>query len=180
MPKLTDTNDRKLEEELRAGLSSYVESQSSRLVGLEQRVLDELAARRRPGGAVKRSLIPSGRLVPVAVALALVIFVGGLLVGLQLQPTLAGGSGLLFVMAYPEAQSVAIAGDFTNWNQVPLQRGPDGVWSARIQLPPGRYEYAFIVNGTRWLPDPRASQIVRSYGNDFNSVIYVGKRGETL
>lgn len=183
MPKLTDTNDRKLEEDLRAGLSSYVKSQSSRLVGLEQRVLDELAARRRPGGAVKRGLVPSRRLVPVAVALALVIFAGGLLAGLQLgqlQPTLAGGGGLLFVMAYPEAKSVAIAGDFTNWNKVPLQRGPDGIWSVRLQLPPGRYEYAFIVNGTRWLPDPRASQIVRSYGNDFNSVIYVGKRGETL
>jgi len=125
MPKLTDNNDRELEAELRAGLNSYVKSQSSRLVGLEQQVLDELAARRRPGRAVKRSLIPSGRLVPVAVALALVIFGVGLLTGLQLgrlQPTLAGGGGLLFVMAYPEAQSVAIAGDFTNWNQMPLQR----------------------------------------------------------
>jgi hypothetical protein len=181
MPEL---HDQELENEIRASLRRYTEDQTSRLSGLEDRVIGELRARRRTRPlAPRRTLTLSPRFAFATAALALIIFVGGLFAGLQvdrLQPGLANnGGGVLFVMAYPEAQSVAIAGDFTNWNPKPLERGSDGVWSLRVQLPPGRYEYAFIVNGSRWLPDPRASQYVRSYDNGLNSVIYVGKRGET-
>lgn len=182
MPEL---NDQELEDELRTGLNRCVQSQASRLVGLEERVLAELRSRHRPQrlSAPRPAFGLSRRLALATVALALVIFAGGLFAGMQVERLQSGlankGTGVQFVIAYPEAQSVAVAGDFTNWDKRPLERGPDGVWRLWVQLPPGRYEYAFIVNGSRWLPDPRASQFVRSYGNDLNSVIYVGKGGET-
>lgn len=181
MPEL---NDQELENELRTELNRYVQSQASRLTGLEERVVAELRARHQPRLPVPHPTFGlSRRLALATVAAALVIFAGGLFAGMQLDRLQSGldkGGGVLFVMAYPEAQSVAIAGDFTNWNKLPLERGRDGVWSLTLPLSTGRHEYAFIVDGTRWLPDPRASQFVRSYDNDFNSVIYVGKRGETL
>jgi hypothetical protein len=185
MPEL---NDQELENELRAELKRHVQSQATRLVGLEERVMAELRSRQRPSPklwapAPRRAFGLSRRFALATIAIALVIFAGGLFAGMQVERLQSGlankGTGVQFVIAYPEAQSVAVAGDFTNWNKVPLERGPDGVWRLWVQLPPGRYEYAFIVNGSRWLPDPRASQFVRSYGNDLNSVIYVGKGGET-
>jgi 1,4-alpha-glucan branching enzyme len=34
--------------------------------------------------------------------------------------------------------------------------GSKGAWSASVPLPKGRHEYAFIVNGKQWVPDPFA------------------------
>lgn len=55
----------------------------------------------------------------------------------------------------PEAHAVFVAGTFNDWkpDAEPLQRGPDGNWSVALQLPPGRYEFKFIVNG-QWCCEP--------------------------
>jgi 1,4-alpha-glucan branching enzyme len=55
----------------------------------------------------------------------------------------------------PAAQTVLVAGDFTGWNQAPLQLKKDknGVWKKGISLPPGRYEYRLLVDG-QWRDDP--------------------------
>lgn len=53
------------------------------------------------------------------------------------------------------ASKVQIAGDFTGWDQAPIdlekQRG--GVWKKSVSLPPGRYEYRVLVDG-QWKDDP--------------------------
>ncbi len=85
----------------------------------------------------------------------------------------ADGEGTVFAVAAPRADSVAVMGDFSAWQPVQLEdREGKGVWTAILELPPGRYEYAFLVDG-RWVgQDPVADEYVRSFG-EYASVRYV-------
>jgi len=47
---------------------------------------------------------------------------------------------------------VALAAEFTDWRQVPMKRGGDGVWQYRVALPPGEFLYNFIVVGPSGKP----------------------------
>ena len=86
-----------------------------------------------------------------------------------------------FVLVAPEASSVHLTGDFVSWSPegIPLEdpRGT-GVWTADVTLPPGVYQYTFVVNGSEWVPDPRAvSQVADGFGQ-VNSVVIVSAEGE--
>jgi len=64
-----------------------------------------------------------------------------------------------FVLVAPDARQVSLVGDFNDWNAqatplTPVKRG--GVWTITVPLKPGRYNYNFVVDGTRWMPDPAA------------------------
>lgn len=58
----------------------------------------------------------------------------------------------------PQAQSVLLAGDFTEWQQAPLsmKKSKDGVWKKTATLSPGRYEYRLLVDG-QWCDDPECT-----------------------
>ena len=60
-----------------------------------------------------------------------------------------------FSYASPEAQAVQVAGDFTGWQQAPLELKKDkkGIWKKTVSLEPGRYEYRLLVDG-QWRDDP--------------------------
>jgi len=64
------------------------------------------------------------------------------------------------VLLRPDAQSVAVAGDFNGWNptQTKLERSDDGVWTVTFPLNPGRYEYMFVIDGEQWIGDPFATE----------------------
>jgi len=49
----------------------------------------------------------------------------------------------------PDAKAVFVAGTFNDWNTQshPLKRARDGRWVLTLDLPPGRYEYKFIIDG---------------------------------
>lgn len=97
--------------------------------------------------------------------------------------TPAGDDGQVatrFVLVAPEASSVRLTGDFVSWNRdgIPLQdlRGT-GVWTADVKLPPGIYQYTFVIDGTDFVPDPRAvSQVDDGFGQ-VNSVVIVPGQG---
>lgn len=75
-----------------------------------------------------------------------------------------------------EAKSVALVGDFNAWGGQPVSltaTGPNGAWTASVPLPNGRHEYAFIVDGKRWVPDPFAPTTSDEF-NTNSSVITVG------
>ncbi|MBL0892410.1 MAG: glycogen-binding domain-containing protein [Gemmatimonadaceae bacterium] len=58
------------------------------------------------------------------------------------------------VLRAPRAQRVALAGDWNAWRRQPAQRGPDGLWYVDVQLAPGEYRYAFLVDDAHWrVPD---------------------------
>ncbi len=72
-----------------------------------------------------------------------------------------GAAGLRVVrLVFPPAgpvRTVTVAGDFNGWQPegLPLiQR--EGVWTIDLALPPGIYEYMFVVDGQQWVTDPLA------------------------
>lgn len=70
-----------------------------------------------------------------------------------------------FLLEAPEAQQVVLAGDFTDWQPVhTLTRTEPGVWSVVVPLAPGVHNYAFIVDGDRWVPDPNAPAVNDGFG----------------
>jgi hypothetical protein len=84
-----------------------------------------------------------------------------------------------FQLAAPGAHSVALVGDFNDWsrNAITLQPAEKpGVWTASVPLTAGRHEYAFIVDGKRWVADPYAMTHRDEYDVE-SSVIRVGESG---
>jgi 1,4-alpha-glucan branching enzyme len=55
----------------------------------------------------------------------------------------------------PHAGVVYLAGTFNDWDPTaaPLTRRADGTWAISLNLPPGRYEYKFVVDG-EWCCEP--------------------------
>lgn len=73
----------------------------------------------------------------------------------------------------PTATSVALAGEFSNWDQLPMTKDESGNWTRNVLLKPGTYGYKFVVNGTDWMFDSKntARKIV---GDVENSAVTVG------
>jgi hypothetical protein len=70
-----------------------------------------------------------------------------------------------FRITVPDARSVALAGTFTGWKPaVALHRGAGGEWTALVPLRPGVHDYAYVVDGERWVTDPNAPQVDDSFG----------------
>ena len=95
----------------------------------------------------------------------------------------AAGTGreqvVQLVFIAPGAKSVAVAGDFNDWSTraTPLHRVSEGgAWAVTIPLPPGRYAYAFVVDGRQWAADPLAPRAPQEDFGIPNSVILVGHR----
>ncbi len=81
-----------------------------------------------------------------------------------------------FVLMVPGAKSVSLVGDFNAWVKGATaleQTGREGVWAASVVVPPGRHEYAFIVDGNRWVTDPAAPVKTDEY-NVESSIVSVG------
>jgi hypothetical protein len=82
-----------------------------------------------------------------------------------------------FVLVAPTAKTVAVVGDFNDWNlsaATPLVReAGDGVWWVTLPLPPGRYRYAYIVDGGTWRSDPDAPAADDEFGRP-SSVVSIG------
>jgi 1,4-alpha-glucan branching enzyme len=87
--------------------------------------------------------------------------------------------GILFEFTDPLACSVSISGTFNDWhpNATPMLSVKDGHWAKRLTLPPGVYEYRFVVDG-RWVSDPLASASAPNPYGDLNSVRVVPNRGD--
>ncbi|HUG27247.1 MAG TPA: glycogen-binding domain-containing protein, partial [Gemmatimonadales bacterium] len=70
-----------------------------------------------------------------------------------------------FQLEAPGASEVRLAGDFTDWQAThPLSRSESGTWSVVVPLTPGIHEYAFVVDGRDWTPDPLAPAVADGFG----------------
>lgn len=70
-----------------------------------------------------------------------------------------------FRLHAPAASDVRLAGTFTDWEPVhQLHPAPDGSWSILIPMNPGIHDYAFVVDGTDWKPDPAAPMVDDGFG----------------
>jgi enterochelin esterase family protein len=76
-------------------------------------------------------------------------------------PDVAADRRVTFRVPAPDAKAVMVSGDFGP--DTPLQRGPDGVWTATVgPLAPELYVYFFTVDGVR-LIDPNNPQVKIGY-----------------
>jgi 1,4-alpha-glucan branching enzyme len=79
-----------------------------------------------------------------------------------------------FVFYAPEAKEMYLSGDFIQWDThlIPMKKGKEGLWKAKVKLLPGRYEYKFIVDGQWVLDIPGAERVPNAFGTE-NFVIWV-------
>jgi alpha-amylase/alpha-mannosidase (GH57 family) len=88
-----------------------------------------------------------------------------------------------FSLHHADASSVHLAGDFNGWStsELPLEDAGDGVWRICTEIPPGTYEYKFVIDGgSVWMADPGNPMTKPDpYGGN-NSVIEIGKGGEVV
>jgi hypothetical protein len=162
-----------------APLKQYVEARPD----LEDRVMRAVAQASRPWWHADRRVAFSPRWLAAAAAGVVILLSGA--VGLTRSFVVASPETVAvadtvyvvrFVLAVPDARSVALAGDFNGWSRsaTPLVEGENpGQWSVTLSVPSGRHEYAFIVDGERWVPDPTAVAVRDEFGNE-SSVLRVG------
>jgi len=86
--------------------------------------------------------------------------------------TRAKRKGHKFSIHAPDAHAVSVAGSFNNWALQALKCNTKGVWSVSIAVPPGTYEYRFVVD-SEWLEDPVNPEKAPSPFGGFNSVCTV-------
>jgi hypothetical protein len=86
-----------------------------------------------------------------------------------------------FVLHAPGAASVSLAGTFNQWDTAatPLAPSEGGLWAATLVLPAGEHQYAFVVDGERWVPDPAAPGVDDGFGRR-NSVLMLSDAGRTM
>lgn len=64
------------------------------------------------------------------------------------------GQWVEFSFFRPQASMVHIAGEFNEWRQgeLPMSRGGDGYWGARVKLPAGEFRFRYCADG-EWFTD---------------------------
>lgn len=115
---------------------------------------------------------------PLWASLAIAAALGAILLARPWRGGDATASDVLqFVFVAPRAASVSLVGDFNDWDpkRSPMQTA-QGVWATALRLAPGRYRYAFLVNGTDWRADPDAPPAHDDEFGTPSSVVTVGGR----
>ena len=135
---------------------------------LDERVMREIAASQ----PTRRGRWPVWMSLAAAAVLAMVVLAR------QRTGDRNASDLLQFVLVAPQAASVSLVGDFNDWdpNRSPMQTA-QGVWATAVRLAPGRYRYAFLVNGTEWRADPGAPASRDDEFGTPSSVVTVGGRG---
>ena len=81
-----------------------------------------------------------------------------------------------FTLDAPDVKVVYVAGDFNNWagDKDRMKKGQDGIWRIKMAVPPGKYQYKFVVDG-QWKEDPANTDKVADPYGGFNSIIEVSE-----
>ena len=79
-----------------------------------------------------------------------------------------------FSILAPTARHVQLVGDFSDWQQRPvdLKKLKNGEWKATLPLSAGKYEYRYLVDGC-WSDDPNCSRHVPNSFGSQNCVLIV-------
>jgi 1,4-alpha-glucan branching enzyme len=79
-----------------------------------------------------------------------------------------------FELIHATARSISIIGSFNGWRHdaTPMSRVGADRWFQVLLLPPGTYEYQFLVDG-KWMPDPQARKTTPNQFGEVNSILKV-------
>jgi|SRR5688572_19889340 len=104
----------------------------------------------------------------------------------RLPPPSKTAGGTLFRFEAPSANMVQLAGNWpeNNWLAGQAQTGSflvgemtdenhDGIWERIEPLPPGRYQYKFVIDRVNWKFDPNNPQRADDGFGGFNSLLIV-------
>ena len=128
------------------------------------------------------SISPMKLIPAAAVVAALVVAVGTVIA--PRQPALRGAKQetvkrvpVVFTLESPGAHTVSLIGSFNEWSPAGFEMRPTAegrLWMLKIQLPEGRYRYAFLVDGRLVVADPRSPFVESDGFGNRNSIILVG------
>lgn len=84
------------------------------------------------------------------------------------------GCKVTFSFENADANEVFLIGDFNKWNPKthPMKSDGDGAWIRNVVIPPGKYEYKFMVDG-QWKEDPQNDQLNPNCFGTYNNIINV-------
>jgi hypothetical protein len=102
----------------------------------------------------------------------------------RLPPPEPTENGIRFYYKAPAARQVNVAGEFNNWlgtadgrldPNLDAMRDPDddGIWEITLPLPPGRYQYKYLVDQVDWQEDPGNPEVVDDGFGGKNSILVV-------
>jgi 1,4-alpha-glucan branching enzyme len=69
-------------------------------------------------------------------------------------------------------KKVSLAGNFNGWQPATMRKQKNGSYAATLPIPPGSYQYKFMVDG-EWLNDPDNEACVANEHGTINSVLVV-------
>jgi hypothetical protein len=71
-----------------------------------------------------------------------------------------------FLVNAPDAQSVEINGDFTQWTPLRLTQSVSepGRWTAVLPIAPGKYEMNIRIDGGKWMVPPGLLSLLDEFG----------------
>jgi hypothetical protein len=94
-------------------------------------------------------LRPLGFLVSAAAAAALIFFF------IPSHPKQNPATSHRFVIYRPDVTRAEIAGTFTDWQRIPMNRlGSSGYWDITVNLPFGEHRFTYILDGKKRFTDP--------------------------
>lgn len=85
-----------------------------------------------------------------------------------------------FVLVDSSASTVALVGDFNDWDAEATSleaEGAKGVWAVTVPLAPGRHQFAYLVDGEKWITDRNAPTTrVDDFGKPNSVILVAGSR----
>ncbi|WEM41322.1 isoamylase early set domain-containing protein [Photobacterium sp. DA100] len=65
-------------------------------------------------------------------------------------------------------ETVAVSGDFTQWQATPMKLNKKKIFSLKLRLPKdGQYQFRYLINGSTWENDPGADDYIHNgFGSD--------------
>ncbi|RPJ46403.1 MAG: hypothetical protein EHM19_04220 [Candidatus Latescibacterota bacterium] len=88
------------------------------------------------------------------------------------------GEEIVFRLQAPGVRRVQVAGRFNDWNPSlgEMRQDPiSGVWSVRVRVSPGSYQYRYVIDG-EWIEDPANERHEFGETGFRNSVVLVGDK----
>ena len=80
---------------------------------------------------------------------------------------------VLFERYTPNSGAVDLVGSFNDWKlgKNPLKRDKNGLWSTKLKLKRGSYEYKYVYDGMSYEPDPDRQQVPGPFGSANNLLV---------
>lgn len=79
-------------------------------------------------------------------------------------------SPIEFKLFAPYNKGAALIGTFSNWEEIPMEKGEDGFFRTQVELEDGSYQYKFKIQSKSWFVEPdQWIEIVDPYATDIDN-----------